>query len=693
MSCLCNHLLAQTNVLTQHNDVGRTGQNLSETILTPASVSSGTFGKLFSLTVDGAIQAQPLYVSALAVGGASHNAVFVATGHDSVYAFDADTAGAPLWQITLLDAAHGAASGATPVPSSILSCGVANSEYGVSGTPVIDPATNTLYVASETYENGNAVARIHALDLTTGNEKFGGPTAITASLPGTGSGSSGGNIQFNAAVQNQRAGLALMNGVVYIAFGAYCDLGAYHGWLFGYDAAKLTQKSVFITTPNGVESGIWMGGAAPAFDVSQGVNRMFVTTGNGTYDATTPYAANTMDYSDNVLRFDLSSGMQLADAFTPFNQFLLQSTDTDLGSSGALILPDQSGPNPHLLVEAGKGGTIYLVNRDSLGGYNTASNQIVQEIDNQLAKTYGLPAYWNGNIYYWSSADHLKQFTLTSGVLSSSPVTTSQEVQLSGLGSMPSISANAATNAIVWSLDTSQPTQILYAHDATNVANLLWSSSANPTRDAAGTPFKFYTPTIANGKVYVPSVGALMVYGLPDFTLSASTPSVNVSAGQSATDTLNAGALYGFTGSINLTCSVSGALAGVTCSIPATAPIGAASAMLTINTTASARNPVTLRRSSPPFSKNDYQHTLWYALALIFLLLTTAVSVKRRAWRTAAIFSALVLVACFSSCHAGGASSSSTAPATTAVAETGMVTIFGTAGTQSHSVSVSVSVQ
>ncbi len=538
-------------------------------ILTPGSVGSGGFGKLFSLAVDGVLEAQPLYMSAVSIGGATHNIVIVATEHDSLYAFDADTAGAAIWQVSLLDTAHGASAGATTVPNWVSGCPVTNNEYGISGAPVIDPVTNTLYVASATYENGKAIARIHALDVTTGGEKFGGPATVQSTMAATGSGSSGGQIQFDANVENQRAGLALVNGVLYVAFGAYCDLGSYHGWLFSYNAATLAQQAVFLTTPSGVESGIWMGGAAPAFDVANGANRMFITTGNGTYDATTPYATNSMDYSDDVLRFDLSNGMQVSDAFTAFNQFSLQGSDTDVGSSGALILPDQSGPNPHLLVEASKGGVIYLIDRDNLGGYGATSDNVVQELANQVQPAYGLPAYWNGNLYFWSAADHLKQFTINNGILSSGPVATSQEVQQAGLGSIPSVSANGATNGIVWSIDTSLATQVLYAHDATNVSNLLWSSTANATRDAAGASSKFYGPTIANGKVYVPSFGSLLVYGLPDFTLAAVTPSLSISRGQSATDSLNAGALYGFTGSINFTCSVSSTLTGVTCAVPA----------------------------------------------------------------------------------------------------------------------------
>jgi hypothetical protein len=578
-------LFGQASVLTQHNDLARTGQNLSETILTPATVSTGNFGKLFTLSVDGTVEAQPLYLPALAIGGATHNVVFIATEHDSVYAFDADFGGTPLWQVTLLDAAHGASSGATSVPDTVSGCYIANYEYGISGTPVIDPLTGTLYVSSVTYENNFPVSRLHALDVKTGAEKFGGPVAITASVAGTGAGSSNGTLAFNPAEQNQRPGLAFVNGQVYVAFGAYCDLSNYHGWLFAYNAATLAQTAVFITSPNGMDSGIWMGAAAPSFDTQNGVTRMFITTGNGTFDAASPGAPNA-DYGDDILRIDLSSGINIVDYFTPYNQASLSTTDTDLGSSGLLILPDQPGAYPHLALEASKGGVIYLVNRDNLGGYSTSANNVVQEMDNQIGSTFGLPAYWNGNVYIWPSAGQLQQFSLTNGLLSSTPVAVSPQAQAKGLGSTPSISANGTSNAIVWTIDASQNPQVLYAHDATNVANLLWSSAANAVRDGAGQAIKFQFPTVANGRVFVSSMGQVAVYGLPDFSLTPASSSVSATQGQTSTATINIAPLYGFTGAVSF--SASNLPTGVTASFTTTG--ASAVATFTAATTASLGN-------------------------------------------------------------------------------------------------------
>jgi hypothetical protein len=602
------HLLfGQASVLTQHNDLARTGQNLSETILTPATVSAGNFGKLFTLTVDGTVEAQPLYLPALTIAGATHNVVFIATEHDSVYAFDADSGGTPLWQVTLLDAAHGASSSATSVLDTVSGCYVANREYGISGTPVIDPVTGTLYVSSVTYENSSPVSRLHALDVKIGAEKFGGPVAITASVPGTGAGSSNGTLAFNPAEQNQRPGLALVNGQVYVAFGAYCDLSNYHGWLFAYNAATLAQTAVFITSPNGMDSGIWMGAAAPSFDTENGVTRMFLTTGNGTFDAASPGAPNA-DYGDDILRVDVSTGINVVDYFTPYNQASLSTTDTDLGSSGLLILPDQPGAFPHLAIEASKGGVLYLVNRDNLGGYSTSANNVVQEMDNEVGPTYGLPAYWNGNVYIWPSAGQLQQFSLTNGLLSSTPVAVSPQLQAKGLGSTPSISANGTSNAIVWSIDASQNPQVLYAHDATNVANLLWSSAANATRDSAGQAIKFQFPTVANGRVFVGSIGQVLVYGLPDFSLSPASSVVSETQGQTATANINIAALNGFTGAV--TFSASNLPAGVTASFTTTGT-GAVASFTAATTAAPATYSVTITGVSGAIS-----HSISVALAI-----------------------------------------------------------------------------
>src|SRR6202011_324354 len=306
---------AQTNVVTQHNDISRTGQNLNETILTPANVNSNTFGKLFSYPIDGQAYAQPLYVAGVAMGsgtaqaGTTHNVVFVATQHDSVYAFDADSNNgsnaSPLWKISLLDSAHGAASGATTVPNGDVGTDDINPEIGITATPVIDPSTNTLYVVGKTRESGIYVQRLHALDLTTGQEKT-SPVTLSAQVNGNGNGSSGGVLRFDAKLENNRAGLLLLNNTVYIAFAAHGDQGPYHGWIlaYAYNGITLQQTSVFCAPANGAASGIWMSGAGLAADtISSG--RLFVATGNGAFNAAPPYS-NSMSYGDDIIRLETS---------------------------------------------------------------------------------------------------------------------------------------------------------------------------------------------------------------------------------------------------------------------------------------------------------------------------------------------------------------------------------------------------
>src|SRR5438309_1377372 len=353
---------AQTPVLTQHNNNARTGAYTTETVLTPANVNQTTFGKLFSYPVDGRIYAQPLYVPNVSITGkGTHNVIFIATEHDSVYAFDADSNGgsnsSPLWQITLLDAAHGAASGATTVPNGDISSADLVPEIGITGTPVIDTATGTLYVVGKTKEGGTYVQRLHALNISSGAEKFGGPVTLSASVPGTGNGASGGVLNFDSKWQLNRAALLLQNGVVYVAFGSHGDNGPWHGWVLSYNAATLSQLSAYCSTPNGLGSGVWMAGTGLAADVIDSVNkpfgRMFIPTGNGSFNATPPYT-NSMNYGDDIIRLDLSGGtLTVQDSFTPFNQDALNSADDDLASGGVLLLPDQSvGGHTHLLIQA-----------------------------------------------------------------------------------------------------------------------------------------------------------------------------------------------------------------------------------------------------------------------------------------------------------------------------------------------------
>src|SRR6266478_709291 len=530
--CCPRFAAAQPSVVTAHYDVARTGQNTNETILTPTNVNQGQFGKVFSYAVDGYVYAQPLYLPGVTLSGrGTYNVLFVATEHDSVYAFDADS-NTMLWQATLLDATHGAAPGATTVPNSDVNTGDIVPEIGITGTPVIDPATGTLYVVGKTKENGRYVQRLHALDITTGAERieFKSPVELQASVPGSGSGSSGGTLPWDPQWENQRAGLLLLNGIVYVGFGAHGDNGPYHGWILAYNATSLQQTGAFCSTPNGSGSGIWMAGSGLAADMVDPVNqpdgRLFVATGNGSFDAAPPYS-NRMDYGDDLVRLDLTHGVPTAtDSFTPFNQQYLTANDNDLdtGSGGVLLLPDQSGGGPqHLLIQAGKEGRIFLVDRDNMGGYNPSQDAIAQEIPAapamtgyQISGVWGMPAYWNGNVYFWASQDSLKAFSFANGLLSSTP--TSQSAEVSGYpGPTPTVSANGNANGIVWTIESSayhtQGSAILMAHDALNVATLLYSSNQNPSRDNPGMAVKFTVPTVTNGKVYVGAVYQVSVFG------------------------------------------------------------------------------------------------------------------------------------------------------------------------------------
>jgi len=498
-------------VFMQHNDIGRTGQNLTETALTTANVQT-SFGKKFSQAVDGFIYAQPLYVPNVAIQGkGTHNVVFVATENDSVYAFDADASGAALWHVSLLDAAHGAGTGALPIDSTDPNqnaCSDLIPTIGVTSTPTIDPSTGTMYVESKTKENGNFFHRLHALDITSGSEKVSPPATITA----TG---------FNTLMHTNRPGLLLLNGVVYVAYASDCDNQPYHGWIFAYDATALNQLAVFNESPNGREGGFWMSGAGVAADSS---GNIFIASGNGDFDSSHVPA---IDLGDTNMKLLLTgTSFSLVDYFTPFDQQTLDNADEDLGSGGVLLLPDQAGGTPHELVQVGKEGTIYLINRDQMTTGNqhickgcASDTQIKQELQSEVGGMWSMPAYWNGNVYFWGSGDNLTQFPITNGSLAASPSHASGTF-LGFPGATPSISAHGTTGGIVWAIDSTnygQPNAslgpaVLHAYDATNVVTELYNSS-NSVADKAGNAVKFAVPTIANGKVYVGTQTELDVYG------------------------------------------------------------------------------------------------------------------------------------------------------------------------------------
>ncbi len=505
----------------------RTGLNPNETVLTTSNVNSTQFGKLFSYSIDGVSDASPLYVPNVSIPGKGfHNVVFVATEHDSVYAFDADgRQTAPLWQDSFINPGAGIT---TMTPSSdIGDCCPSDmaGEAGITGSPVIDPSTGTLYVVAKTKEvsggSTNFVHRLHALDITTGAEKFGGPIVIQASVSGSGDGSSGGQVSFNSLHENQRAALLLNNGVVYIAWGAHADKPPYHGWVMGYNAATLQQVMAYNTTPNASDGGIWQSGDGLSTDAT---GRIYFVTGNGTFDAN----SGGKDYGDSI--GVINPNGTVADYFTPHDQSRMESLDLDMGSGGMLLLPDQSGSHPHEGISSGKNGTIYVVDRDNMGHYNSSNdNQIVQAIVNSFpGGTYGTgnfkaPVYFNGHVYFSADADNIKSFSISNGLLSLSP--TSQTSLIPGYpGSTLSLSANGTANGILWVIERINTDQngngsvapgILHAYNANNLATQLYNSNqASGGRDALDYVAKWSAPLIVNGKVFVASNTRLTAFGL-----------------------------------------------------------------------------------------------------------------------------------------------------------------------------------
>lgn len=506
-----------TGTFTFHNDTFRTGQNVNESVLTTGNVNATQFGKRFSFPIDGYAYAQPLYVAGVSTPNqGTHNVVYVATEHDSVFAFDADgLLTSPLWQTSFIDAT----AGVTSIPGGdVFTCGIIEPEVGITSTPVIDSVHGVLYVLARTKEvageNTNYVQRLHALNITNGAEMPNSPVVVTASAPGIGLGNSGNVVPFDPRYQMQRAALLLSKGIVYIGWASLCDYGQYHGWLLGYNASTLKQVSSYITTPNGERGGLWASGGGPAAD---GVGNVYFITANGTFDAN----SGGVDYGDSYEKLSYTSGSPaVVDYFTPYTQAILGGVlDLDLGSGGPLLLPNAATKPQQLMLGTGKDGILYLLDRNNMGKFNASdNNQIVQSIpDAALDGLWGNMAYWNMQVYIWGLKDVLKSFRLDRGLLSLAPLAEGTQVSIYP-SPTPAVSSNGNANGIVWAatanLGRSGGPAVLEAFDAANVSRRLYTSTTNPSRDKAGPAIRFAVATVANGKVYLATQTELDVYGL-----------------------------------------------------------------------------------------------------------------------------------------------------------------------------------
>jgi hypothetical protein len=593
---------AQINITSERYDNSRTGANLNETVLTTSNVNSTQFGKLYSYVVDGSVQAQPLYVSNLTIPSrGSYNVLFVVTMNDVVYAFDADsnaTNGGILWKVDF----RNPSAGVTPIPiTDIVNNNSLNivGNVGIESTPVIDLSSNTMYLVARTKEVSGAitnyVARLHALDITTGAEKFAGPMAIQGSVLGNGPGSSGGRLTFDPLIQNQRSSLALANGLVVFSWASHEDLWAWHGWVFAYNATTLQPSSVFCTTPNGQNAGVWMAGHAPVVDSS---GNLYYASGNGDWDGVS-------NFGDSVMKIGTTGGtLSLLDYFTPDDYATLQANDRDLGSSGPLLIP---GTN--LLVHGGKESILYVMNTAQLGHEKLGNGQIVQNFSTTGGEIHAGPVFWNRTtdfgptLYVWPDNTSLLAFQFNGTSFNTTPISQSSFPAPAGSsGGVLTVSANGSTagSGIVWASmpisdngDHGVHPGVLRAFDANNLSTELWDSQINASGDAMGNWPKYSPPTVVNGRVYMAafpsdgvSAGAISVYGLlGDFSISASPSSNSVVPGGSATYTVSTTAFSSFSGSIAL--SASGLPTGATGSFSPATLTGTGTSTLMVTTTGS----------------------------------------------------------------------------------------------------------
>ena len=499
-------------VLTYHNDLSRDGANTSEYTLTPDNVNSSSFGKLFSCAADGAIYAQPLWVANVTIQGAMHNVVLAVTMHDTVYLFDADANPCvTYWKMPLIPSGETFANFGDVANTAIYP------DIGILGTPVIDSTTNTVYLVTKTKTTSGTIVfhqRLHAISLVDGTERPNSPAEIDSSVTVPGNCEGGSTVAFNALRENQRPGLALVNGAVYVSWASYGDVDPYHGWILGFNASTLSHVSIFNSSPNAAEglgycrAGIWMSGGAPAADAS---GNLYVITGNGIFDGTSAFG-------DSILKLDTANGLSVTDWFTPLNQLTLDAQDLDLGSGGAAVLVDQtSGPHPHLLIGGGKPGALYLIDRTNMGHFTSGGpDKVVQTLNGLMC--FSTPAFWQNTLYFFgfTGAGVAYTFLPASDTFNAS-VASSTTSTFSFPGSTPSVSSNGSSNGVVWVIDShsygtgdngpaSAGPAVLHAFDATNLGTELWNSSQVPA-DAAGNAVKFTVPTVANGKVYVGTRG------------------------------------------------------------------------------------------------------------------------------------------------------------------------------------------
>ncbi len=502
---------SSTDVTAYHNDLARTGQNLNETVLTLANVNASSFGKIRFLAVDGKVDGQPLHLSSLTIAGQQRNVLYVVTEHDSIFAFDADS-GAELWKVSIL--------GSGEAPSDDHGCTQITPEIGITSTPVIDRQlgpNGVIFVVGMSKDSaGKYHQRLHALDVTTGGELFGGPKEVQASYPGTGANSSGGQVIFDPGQYAERVGMTLLNGVVYTAWTSHCDIPPYTGWVIGYNASSLNQTSVLNLTPNGSEGSVWMSGTAMAADSA---GNIFFLDANGTFDTTLD--ANGFpsrgDFGNAFIKLSTANGkLSVADYFAAFNTVQESNADEDLGSGGALVLPDvtdASGQVHHLALGAGKDMHIYVVNRDSMGKFNPSGNGIYQDIAGALGgPVFSMPAYFNKTVYYGAVGDHIKAFPITNAKLATTPSALTGN-SFPYPGATPSVSANGSSNGIVWAVENGG-TAVLHAYNAASLSQELYNSSQAGPRDVLGFGNKFITPTIVNGKVFVGTTNGVAVFGL-----------------------------------------------------------------------------------------------------------------------------------------------------------------------------------